>query len=206
VTALSRREPVAYFEGAIAARDEEIPRSPTPSSTASFTTPIASSLPARACASAAQRHEGDAPGPAPPDRRRDKAVDNDGLRYSAMKSALRPSLPTASPAPAAKRPSAHPMEANIHGRLTELKGRNIIAAIRGSKRQVADIKSEPRPASNRNRWPAWYWNAWPTSSESAVVSGQIHAAIRKGRQEEKKSAFKRFVRFISTGRAPGEGA
>jgi hypothetical protein len=32
---------------------------------------------------------------------------------------------------------------------------------------VADIKSESRPASNRNRWPASYWNAWPDSSESA---------------------------------------
>jgi len=30
-----------------------------------------------------------------PNPRRDKAVDNDGLRYSAMESALRPSLPTA---------------------------------------------------------------------------------------------------------------
>jgi hypothetical protein len=29
-----------------------------------------------------------------PNPRRDKAVDNDGLRYSAMESALRPSLPT----------------------------------------------------------------------------------------------------------------
>jgi len=28
-------------------------------------------------------------------RRRDKAVDNDGLRYGAMESALHPSLPTA---------------------------------------------------------------------------------------------------------------
>jgi hypothetical protein len=25
---------------------------------------------------------------------------------------------------------------------------------------VADIKSEPWPASNRNRWPDSYWNAW----------------------------------------------
>ena len=32
---------------------------------------------------------------------------------------------------------------------------------------VADIKSEPRPASNRNRWPASCWNARPASSESA---------------------------------------
>jgi hypothetical protein len=30
-----------------------------------------------------------------PNPRRDKAVDNDGLRYGAMESALRPSLPTA---------------------------------------------------------------------------------------------------------------
>jgi hypothetical protein len=44
---------------------------------------------------------------------------------------------------------------------------NIITTIRGSRPQVADIKSEPRPASNRNRWPASYWNAWPASSESA---------------------------------------
>jgi hypothetical protein len=33
-----------------------------------------------------------------PNPRRDKAVDNDGLRYSAMESALRPPLPTATPA------------------------------------------------------------------------------------------------------------
>jgi hypothetical protein len=33
---------------------------------------------------------------------------------------------------------------------------------------VADIKSEPRPASNRNRWPDSYRNAWPASSESAL--------------------------------------
>jgi hypothetical protein len=59
-------------------------------------------------------------------------------------------------------------EAQIHGRLTNTTGRNIITSIRGSKRQVADIKSEPRPASNRNRWPASYWNAWPASSESAA--------------------------------------
>jgi Transposase DDE domain len=29
---------------------------------------------------------------------------------------------------------------------------------------VADIKSEPWPASDRNRWPDSYWNAWPASS------------------------------------------
>ncbi len=32
---------------------------------------------------------------------------------------------------------------------------------------MADIKSEPWPASNRNRWPASYWNCRPASSESA---------------------------------------
>jgi hypothetical protein len=37
-----------------------------------------------------------------------------------------------------------------------------------SRRQVTDIKSESRPASNRNRWPASYWKAWPASSESAI--------------------------------------
>ena len=35
-----------------------------------------------------------------PDPRRDKAVDNGGLRYGAMESALRPPLPTATPSQA----------------------------------------------------------------------------------------------------------
>ena len=35
-----------------------------------------------------------------PDPRRDKAVDNGGLRYGAMESALRPPLPTATRPPA----------------------------------------------------------------------------------------------------------
>ena len=56
----------------------------------------------------------------------------------------------------------------IHARLTNPAKQNIIPSIRGSKRQVADIKSEPRPASNRNQWPASFWNAWPASSESTV--------------------------------------
>jgi hypothetical protein len=55
--------------------------------------------------------------------------------------------------------------------LTNPAKQNIITSIRGSKRQMADIKSEPRPASNRNRWPASYWNAWPGSSESAAERG-----------------------------------
>ena len=95
-----------------------------------------------------------------PNPRRDKAVDNDGLRYGAMESALRPSLPTATRSdPSRTETSSHFAEAQIHVRLTNPSGRNIISSIRGSKRQVADIKSEPRPASNRNRWPASYWNA-----------------------------------------------
>jgi hypothetical protein len=53
--------------------------------------------------------------------------------------------------------------------LTNGSGQNIIAWIRGSRRQVADIKSESRPASNRNRWPASCRNAWPASSESATT-------------------------------------
>ena len=75
-----------------------------------------------------------------------------------MESALRPPLPTATPALA---------EIQIQARLTNSSGQNIIAWIRGSRRLVADIKSESRPASNRNRWPASYWNAWPASSVSA---------------------------------------
>jgi len=95
-------------------------------------------------------------------RRRAKAVDNGGLRYGAMESALRPPLPTATRALA---------EIQNQARLTNASGQNIIASIRGSRRQVADIKSESRPASNRNRWPASNWNAWPASSESAQGIG-----------------------------------
>src|SRR5271165_758704 len=76
-----------------------------------------------------------------------------------MESALRPPLPTATRAFA---------EIQIQARLTNRSGQNIITSIRGSRCQVADIKSESRPASNRNRWPASGRNAWPASSESAV--------------------------------------
>jgi hypothetical protein len=99
-----------------------------------------------------------------PDPQRDKAVDNGGLRYGAMESALRPPLPTATPPSQTKR-SSHFTEAPVHARLTNPAKPNIITSIRGSRRQVADIKSEPWPASNRNRWPTSYWNAWPASSE-----------------------------------------
>jgi hypothetical protein len=34
---------------------------------------------------------------------------------------------------------------------------------------VAGIKSESRPASDRNRWPASYWNWWPASSVLRAV-------------------------------------
>ena len=70
--------------------------------------------------------------------------------------------------PSRTEPSSHSAEAQIHARLTNPAKQNIITTIRGSNRQVADIKSEPRPASNRNWWPASYWNAWPASSESAA--------------------------------------
>src|SRR4029077_8815255 len=81
-----------------------------------------------------------------------------GLRYGAMESALRPPLPTAIRALA---------EIQIQARLTNRSRQNIITSIRGSRCQVADIKSESRPASTRNRWPASCRNAWPASSESA---------------------------------------
>src|SRR5271165_6292774 len=141
-------------------------RSPTPSSTASFTAPIASIWPARACASGGPRHETDVRAKAgSPDPRRDKAVDNGGLRYGAMESALRPPLPTATRAFA---------EIQIQARLTNRSGQNIITSIRGSRCQVADIKSESRPASNRNRWPASGRNVWPASSESANDDRERH--------------------------------
>ena len=37
---------------------------------------------------------------------------------------------------------------------------------------MADFRSEPWPASNRNGWPASNWNAWPASSESATQDDQ----------------------------------
>jgi hypothetical protein len=65
-------------------------------------------------------------------------VDSGGLRYGAMESALRPPLLTATRAFA---------ECQIQARLTNRSGQNIITSIRGSRCQVADIKSESRPAS-----------------------------------------------------------
>jgi hypothetical protein len=54
--------------------------------------------------------------------------------------------------------------------LDNLAGQNIVTSIRGSMRQVADIKSEPRPASHRN--------AWPASSESAAGDMRVTFVLR----------------------------
>ena len=78
-----------------------------------------------------------------PNPRRDKAVDNDGLRYSAMESALRRRCPPPPGRPSRTETSSHFAEAQIHARLTNPAKQNIITSIRGSKRQMADIKSEP---------------------------------------------------------------
>ena len=84
-------------------------------------------------------------------------MDNGGLRYGAVEGALRPPLPTATQSAlhdptillGLRRPK-------IRARLTDPSRRNIIAPIRGSERWVAGIKSESRPASDRNWWPASY--------------------------------------------------
>src|SRR6202034_3246348 len=154
-------------------------RSPTPSSTASSTTPIASSWPARACASGIQHREiGPRAMAGSPNPRRDEAVDNDGLRYSAMEKRAPPVVANRHPGrPSRTETSSHFAEAQIHARLTNPAKQNIITSLRGSRRPVADIKSEPRPASNRNQWPASYWNAWPASSVCLRV--QIGPAAQK---------------------------
>jgi hypothetical protein len=72
-------------------------------------------------------------------------------------------------------------DTQIQARLTNGSRQNIIASIPGSRRQVADIKSESRPASNRNRWPPSYWNAWPASSESVSIC-RIVVANRPARR------------------------
>ena len=98
-----------------------------------------------------------------------------GLRYGAVEGALRPPLPTATQSAlhdptillGLRRPK-------IGARLTDPSRRNIIAPIRGSERWVAGIKSESRPASDRNRWPASYWNWSPASSESAGCVDNHH--------------------------------
>ena len=86
-------------------------------------------------------------------------MDNGGLRYSAVEGALRPPLPTATQS-ALRNPAIllGLRKPEIHVRLTKPPSRNIIASIRGSERWVAGFKSERWPASDRNRWPASYWN------------------------------------------------
>ena len=110
-------------------------------------------------------------------------MDNGGLRYGAVEGALRPPLPTATQSAlhdptillGLRRPK-------IGARLTDPSPRNIIAPIRGSERWVAGIKSESRPASDRNRWPASFRNAWPASSESASKRGIKARAAESSRR------------------------
>ena len=81
----------------------------------------------------------------------------------------------------------------IRPRLTDPSGRNIITSIRGSERWVAGFKSESRPASDRNRWPASYWNWWPASSESAGRAGFL------GQEAKSMSAPARRAKVERTG-------
>ncbi|HEY5379766.1 MAG TPA: transposase, partial [Pseudolabrys sp.] len=94
------------------------------------------------------------------------------------------------------RPHSQSAEAQIHVRFTNPSGRNIINPIRGSKRQVADIKSESRPASNRNQRPTSDWNVWPASSESASdASIGMGAAFEAGIKENFANAEITFDKF-----------
>jgi hypothetical protein len=75
----------------------------------------------------------------------------------------------------------------------------MIPSIRGSERCVAGFKSEWWPASDRNRGPASFWNAWPASSESAhgVHPNQIYGW--------KKQAVENLASLFARGAsAPGE--
>ena len=105
-------------------------------------------------------------------------MDNGGLRYGAVEGALRPPLPTATQS-ALHNPTIllGLRRPKIRARLTDPSRRNIIAPIRGSERWVAGIKSESRPASDRNRWPASYWNWWPASSESAAKNAKAASTV-----------------------------
>ncbi len=70
-------------------------------------------------------------------------------------------------------PFAH---AKIGAGLTRPPSQIIIPAIQGDRRRVADFKSEPRPASNRNRRPTSNRNRWPASSEYALDQAQPEPA------------------------------
>jgi hypothetical protein len=78
---------------------------------------------------------------------------------------------------------------------------------------VADIKSEPWPASDRNRWPDSYWNAWPASSVFAhigldAVSGEIVASTLTGRDIDDGSQVAALLDQVdgSVGVFMGDGA
>jgi hypothetical protein len=133
--------------------------------------PTASNSPARACASAPLRPEANARARAGgSDPRVVKAVDKAGFATALWRARYarfahrHPSGASRhhNPYPGLRRPKTSPP-------LTKPPSRNIIPAIRGSRPWVADIKSESRPASDRNRWPASFRNAWPASSESATL-------------------------------------
>ncbi|HEX3412758.1 MAG TPA: hypothetical protein VHT00_13635, partial [Stellaceae bacterium] len=66
---------------------------------------------------------------------------------------------------------------------------------------MADIKSEPRPASFRNRWPDSNWNAWPASSESAAfVIGRSTAFSYKGKSPDLRQIGRELnVRYVLEG-------
>ena len=108
-----------------------------------------------------------------PDPRRDKAVDNGGLRYGAMESALRPPLPTATPRPSQaepliilRRPEPRPLDQSgqakhhpIDPRKQTPGGRHQIGIPAGFKSVCGCRNRRPTPAcglsckaSIRRRW------------------------------------------------------
>jgi hypothetical protein len=121
-----------------------------------------------------------------PDPRRDKAVDNGGLHYGAVESALRPPLPTATRALA---------ETQIQASLDQrLRAKHHHLDPRG-RRRVADIKSESRPASNRNAWPASSETALCPSRAKNGASHKIPAPVRHRRL--RKSLSQRSTKILS---------
>ena len=117
---------------------------PTPSSIASFTMPTGSNSPARACANAARHHDhrADHRRKAWRHRRRDKAVDNGGLRYGAMESALKPAVAHRHPTRRSE-PEPLPQEAGKSNRL-DRSGPGQHHSLRSAE---ADVRW---PTSNRN--------------------------------------------------------
>ena len=111
--------------------------------------PIASNWPARACASGRLHPEtnvcAEARLAAPSARRPWITAGSATAQWKARSARRYP--PPHDPSSHAE-PSSHFAEAQLHARLTNPAKQNIITSIRGSRRQVADFKSEPRPASN----------------------------------------------------------